>query len=558
MHRTNTLSRPDRTAPPASLAAQPRGIREVHILTLIAAGVLILKEAPKLWFYLDEWDFLANRGVRLGTQGLFYPHNNHWVTIPILIWRGLFNLVGVRDYWLYSLPAVLAHLAVVYLLWRLMLRHKVEPWTATLLAATFAVVSVGYFDFTFAFQLAFVGSVVFGLLAIEAVEREQRWLPPIWGTCALMCSGMGIPMVAGCGLVALAHRKPKLAAWAVLPPAAIFLIWYLTIGHDGTNAAANIQSLSIGGLASYVWTGLRASMSGYFHAPQYVGAVLVIVLTGAAALRRNVPAALAIATLGLYAFVGLGRFQLGATEAEAGRYSYVAIALFLPLVGQLISILTRTRVLRPIVMSGLVLLVGVNAVALHRNQLLWGAYVAHYDKHSQIQAAAYLIHKGEKFPGQFPAWSLCSNIICVRQDVLKVSTLTAWIRQGQYPIPSTIAARSLRAERAVLGVSASSNRGYRGALTLATPGAKTCSTVGPGSFVTVHLSTSGSLRIASVPRQDIPILTVTFYGVPSAPSTSIIVPVLSRDRWLNLPSGTYTTALISTSNAVRVCEVSAQ
>jgi hypothetical protein len=175
---------------------------------------------------------------------------------------------------------------------------------------------------------------------------------------------MGIPMVAGCGLVALARRRPKLAACAVLPPAAIFLIWYVTIGHNGTNAAANIKGLSIGGLASYVWAGLTASMSEYFHAPQYVGAVLLSVLAGAAVLRRNVPAALAITTLGLYAFVGLGRFQLGATEAKSGRYSYVAIALFLPLVGQLITILIRTRVLGPIVMSGLVLLIGVNAVVL--------------------------------------------------------------------------------------------------------------------------------------------------------------------------------------------------
>ena len=55
----------------------------------------------------------------------------------------MFDLVGVRHYWLYTIPMILAHVAIVHLLWRLMLRHGVNPWTATLLVATFAVLAVG-------------------------------------------------------------------------------------------------------------------------------------------------------------------------------------------------------------------------------------------------------------------------------------------------------------------------------------------------------------------------------------------------------------------------------
>src|SRR5580658_4804361 len=84
------------------LAPLTRGTRPIHFLTLVSAGVFLIVEASRNWFFLDEWDFLAYRGVHLGRRGIFYPHNEHWVTIPLLVWRGIFNIVGVRDYWLYA------------------------------------------------------------------------------------------------------------------------------------------------------------------------------------------------------------------------------------------------------------------------------------------------------------------------------------------------------------------------------------------------------------------------------------------------------------------------
>jgi hypothetical protein len=160
MHNTDTPSPSEHTTQSTSPSVLPKGALEVHIISLAAAGIFLLYEATQHWFSLDEWDFLAYRGVRLGgSHGIAYPHNEQWVTIPLLIWRGLFNLVGVRDYWLYAIPLILAHLGVVYLLWRLMLRHNVEPWTATLLAAAFAIAAVGAGQLTVAFQVTFVGSL---------------------------------------------------------------------------------------------------------------------------------------------------------------------------------------------------------------------------------------------------------------------------------------------------------------------------------------------------------------------------------------------------------------
>lgn len=331
----------------ASPDAAPAIAKGVLAVTLVGTGVLLLVESTKLWFKLDDWDFLAHRGLRLGgTAGIFYPHNEHWTTIPIIIWRALFNVVGVRDYWLYALPMILAHLAVVYLLWRFMLRHEIDAWTATLLAAAFSVVGVGWANLTLAFQVTFVGSVAFGLLAIAAVDADRPWLSPIWGTCSLMCSAIGIPMVMASGLVALAQGKRRQAAIAVVPPAVVFLIWYVAIGYHGT-ARNPFASLSVRGLASYVQSGLTSALSGFLDAPRFVGVIVAILLVAAAVIRRNVPAALAVSAVVLYAFVGLGRFQEGASQAASSRYSYVALAMVLPLVGWLLTLLLRVVETRP-------------------------------------------------------------------------------------------------------------------------------------------------------------------------------------------------------------------
>jgi hypothetical protein len=531
----------------------PKGIREVHFLTLAAAGIFLVYEATQHWFSADEWDFLAYRGVRLqGSHGILYPHNEHWVTIPILIWRGIFNLVGVRDYWLYALPLILFHLGVVYLLWRLMLRHNVEPWTATLLAAAFAILAAGTGELLIAFQFSFVGSLFFGLLAIEAVERDHLWLPAVWGICALICSGIGVPMVAASGFVALVCRKPRIAAAAVLPPALIFLIWYAAIGHLGNaNATFKLNALSPGGLASYVWTGLTTSIAGFVDTSHYVGALLISVLAGAAVVRRNVPAALAAITVVLFAFLGLGRLVLGSAEAASSRYAYLAVALLLPIIGQLVTKLMQNRDLRPLMVSGLVLLVGANAVLFHAD----AQYpVMLNQERTQIQAAAYLISEGERFPGPFPAGSPCNFMDCVRHNDLNMPTLSAWVRHGQFPVPTTVRHSVRQAERSILGVFASPTRGYSGNLTFSELGTANCSTVNPQRSVAVNLLFSGSLRLRIASQRQDNALIVLLLHVPGVPTTPVIIPVSSVDQWLNIPAGKYLAADISAFSALRVCE----
>ena len=61
------------------------------------------------WFFGDEWSFLADRSVSV--DGLFRPHNQrHWVTIPVLVYQGVYSVVSLHAYWPYQLPVILLHL----------------------------------------------------------------------------------------------------------------------------------------------------------------------------------------------------------------------------------------------------------------------------------------------------------------------------------------------------------------------------------------------------------------------------------------------------------------
>ena len=261
-----------------------------------------------------------------------------------------------------------------------------------------------------------------------------------------------------------------------------------------------METLDIGGLPSYVWTGLTSSFSGFLDAPHFVGVLMVVLLAAMAVVYRNAPAALAAAVLPFYAFVGLGRLQLGTSQATAQRYSYVAVAMVLPLIGWLLTRLVRIVYLRPLVMAALGLLVVLNLIVLHRQQEVRQSLLAFTNEQTQMDAAALLLHQGKTYPGQFPANSLCATIVnaqCVAQDVPDTSTLAAWVRKKQFPVPTHVAPGVLQAEESVLNVSVSSVPRYRQGGTALAP--SQCATIRLYEPLTVKSSSPVSLFIHVAP-----------------------------------------------------------
>ena len=133
----------DLTTRATALRSRLRGSALAHAVSLIIAGILLLWIDRKQWFFYDDWDFITGAVSSGPHSGLFAPHNEHWSTGPILIYRALFAVVGVRSYFPYIFVLVALHLLAAHLLWRLMVRTGSDKWIASGLCGAFLVLGAG-------------------------------------------------------------------------------------------------------------------------------------------------------------------------------------------------------------------------------------------------------------------------------------------------------------------------------------------------------------------------------------------------------------------------------
>ena len=99
--------------------------------------------------------FLVTR--KAGDLGdLFRPHNEHWQTIPNLVYRALYGMFGLRTLWVpYQSVVVVLHLTAAALLFVLIRRAGVHPWIATAAGSLFVLFGSGSSNIVRAFQVGF-------------------------------------------------------------------------------------------------------------------------------------------------------------------------------------------------------------------------------------------------------------------------------------------------------------------------------------------------------------------------------------------------------------------
>ena len=345
------LSADDATRPEEAVA-QRGGVRWgrhwacVHYASLVAGFFALLWVDRHQWFYADEWEFI-HRFVAPSGAGLFVPHSEHWVTVPLLIWRGLFAVVGVRSYVPYVAVLLLTHVAIVHMVWRLMRRNGVTTWIATCISLVVLSGGVGFENIIQAFQIAFTIPVLTALIAarvLEGTDRERLRVGAAWAllVIGLMSSAIGVAMTAAVFVTALLRWGWRRAAVVVSVPAIVFLVWAITEHALGTTTPGpRSDYLSLG---DYIWTGL-SSLASFTGIP--VGAVLVIALGWWIVTRWDLARehttifAMAISAPLLYLFIGQGRVSFGPDEASSSRYLYVAVILVIPAGALAVSVLQR-------------------------------------------------------------------------------------------------------------------------------------------------------------------------------------------------------------------------
>ena len=332
------------------------------------AFVFYLVLARSEWFFLDEWDFVAGRGV--GVRDLLRAHVGHWVALPIVVYRVLWWAVGLRSYLPYAAMTIGLHLAAAALLRIVMRRSGAGPWTATICASVFVLFGAGAQDILWAFQITFTGALAFGLahvlLADHAGPIDRRdWLGLGAGLLALMCSGVAITMVIVVGFATLLRRGWRIAALHTVPLGVLFGAWWLQYGRENKTVA---------GSASQVFAWGRSGATGVFKGlgqNRGIGWVLLAALVAGLTLAvrsshlkelRTQGATTFGLLFGVPVFLVVTGVQRSAVVAESfarsSRYLHILAALLLPALALAAQALSRrSRLLGGVALVAL--LVGV-------------------------------------------------------------------------------------------------------------------------------------------------------------------------------------------------------
>jgi len=322
----------------------------------LGAIPLLLSWGRKWWFWADDWDFLGGRTA--GNLGdLFRSHYQHWVTLPVLAYRLLWTLFGIRHYVPYQLLVICLHLTAALLLRAVMRRAGVRPWFATLVAAVFVFFGSGAENILIAFQITFVGSLVFGLTQLLLADHDgpvdrRDWLGLLAGLAALMCSGVGVTMVVIVAFAMLLRRGWRIALLHTVPLAAAYAIWSAVSPKGSTPVSYTTQSLvqvikfvALGTGGVFGRLGQLAGLGVVLAVVLFVGFVVAIDREDFVALRRQfaIPLAL-LAGAAVFLLVtavvrsgqpppAFGTASSGPERARQSRYVYLLAAMVIPILG---------------------------------------------------------------------------------------------------------------------------------------------------------------------------------------------------------------------------------
>jgi len=387
-----------------------RGFTTAHYVTLAVAFVILLYVDRHQWFFFDEWEFLATRGLGGQSLRLFFPHNEHWSTIPILVFRGLYAIFGLRTYVPYLVVLLLLHLGTAFLLWRVMFRSGADGWVATALTGVFLLLGAGYENLIWAFQIGFVTSTLCGAAMLILADHDRPfgardvavWLVAVVG---LMSSGIGITMVAVAATVALLRRGWRAALITLSIPAVVYLAWLAAVGHEGF-VATHVTKSTILLVPDFVWRGLTATVDGATGLTGF-GAVAIIGITVWLMYNHRRAQVLAPAFAGaigaviFFVLTGLGRAAFGIDEAASPRYIYVATALLLPITAVILSHVARRALVVQLAIVVLALFAAVHGLSgLNAQAGSFGAIKQRSKQ--QILAGAQLIASGAPTIGAHP------------------------------------------------------------------------------------------------------------------------------------------------------------
>jgi hypothetical protein len=381
-------------------AASEDGARWAFRAVLAGSLVVLYLVGRHQFFIRDDWAFIFSRERLHQGRGLddmlFVAQDGHWMTGPILIFRGLHAMFGTGSYWPYLLSAMVCHLGIAVMIRKLSLRVGVTPWTATILGAMFIVFGSGWENVVFAIQLTYNLSLLGFLVHLSLIDHDgppdrRDALGAVAGLIAVSSSGFGPFFLVGTLMFAVIRRRWIPGVIAVLPMGLASAWWWLFWGRDPAGDSLNSP---LSRVPAYVNRGLEAVFQSFTTTPSLVGVSLLATVAVLLWRQRDSHAHDVLLSLGITAalmYVGLGiqRGGFGIELAASSRYVYMGAALLMPAFG--VAIDQLVRIAPPAMWAGRLLLIGATAMnlsALHSNSNDWANRAASQRNVLELVAAS--------------------------------------------------------------------------------------------------------------------------------------------------------------------------
>jgi hypothetical protein len=300
-------------------------------LSALGFGVLMVLGSAAT-FRLDDWDFVVNRSLGDPTSWMI-PFNEQWLAVPVVIFRVLFEAVGMHSYLPYLAVLLIAHLATAFAVFRIISRLSGE--FPALLAGTVVIfLGVSGENLHHAFQISTVLATACGVLAIDALALRNR--PAVAAGLLLVAvasHAIGAVFLGVSVVVAIASERRALP-WLILPLAAL-AAWFVAFDLPHIAARTGAYSSGLAALPTFVPVGITTAFGAIFGLGGLAGAVVLALLACAAAgvARRPENAVIfAAAVAGLvleYVLITLSRASFGIGSVAWPRYLYAAVPLVL-------------------------------------------------------------------------------------------------------------------------------------------------------------------------------------------------------------------------------------
>lgn len=230
---------------------------------ITASGVLLLYLTREMTFLQDTWEFLMNRrGIT--ADALLKPHNEHIVILPVAIEQLFLRLFGMSTARPEYVLLTLALLVAAYLLF-VYVRRRLGPWLALFAAVLLLFLGPAWEVLLWPFEISFVGSVVFGLAMLLALDRDDRngdIAACVFLSLSFGFSELAIPFAAAAAVDIFQKRRRRGLArlYLVAVPVLLYGAWYAGWGHD---AESHVSLRNVLTSPRFVWESAAIDLGGY-------------------------------------------------------------------------------------------------------------------------------------------------------------------------------------------------------------------------------------------------------------------------------------------------------